>query len=495
MLIEATRRAEAAVKEMLAIANDGTATTDEFRDALAVSKTLAGIVSAFQVAGSAVIAGRERHGDGGVEVLSSAAGLSRWEAHRQVKTAEALRVLPGARDAIESGRVSVANAKRLAEAVEKTSADAVESDGDLLAKAESMRPEQFTKEVRRWTVERQGDDGEAEHLRQRARRCVRIWDGDDGMVHLHGQFDTVTGRSIGNRMRAEAARMHDSDKKSPTDSSQRRSFQQCMADALDNLTDASASVGAGKPFADICVVAHVDDTTGRLIAELPDGVRLPASVLEELACNAKLTGVVYDRDGKPIWRAHSVRTATEAQRQILIARYGGCFHCAAHPALCQIHHIKPVSEGGSTKISNMVPVCWDCHNKIHHHRWFIHKSPDGNHTLHPPRRVNYGPAHMPEEPFELRADSELTRAISSQADQQQRSAQRDGRDSAGPPSRAGPAAARAALSRTRAGTSTAPGGPTNGEDGTCPAEEARARTGPSPPESRGKGCGQLFALA
>jgi len=51
-----------------------------------------------------------------------------------------------------------------------------------LAKAESMRPEQFAKEARRWAVERDGDGGESEHARQRARRCVRMWDGDDGMV-------------------------------------------------------------------------------------------------------------------------------------------------------------------------------------------------------------------------------------------------------------------------------------------------------------------------
>ena len=104
MLIEAARRAEAAVKEMLAIANDGSATTDEYRDALGISKALAGINSAFQVAGAAAVAGRERHGDGGAEVLAASAGLSRQEAHSQVKTAEALRALPGARDAIESGR-------------------------------------------------------------------------------------------------------------------------------------------------------------------------------------------------------------------------------------------------------------------------------------------------------------------------------------------------------------------------------------------------------
>ena len=318
MLIEAARRAEAAVKEMLAIAKEGAATSDEFVDSLGISKSIAGINSAFQVAGAAAVAGRERHGDGGAEVLASSAGLSRGEARSQVKTAKTLQTLPGARDAIESGRVSVSNARRLAEAVEKTSAEAVESDRELLAKAESMRPEQFAKEARRWVTDRDGDGGESEHRRQRARRCVRMWDGDDGMVHLHGQFDAATGQRIGNRLRAEASRMYDTDKKNAGNGSDRRSFKQCMADALDALTGNGA--GGGKPIADICVVAHVDDETGKLVAELPDGGRLPSAVLDELACNAKLTGVVYDREGKPIWRAHSVRTATEAQRQILLSR-------------------------------------------------------------------------------------------------------------------------------------------------------------------------------
>ena len=394
MLIEVARRAEAAAKEMLALVTEGSVSCAEILDALAVSKTIAGINSAFQVAGAAAVAGRERHGDGGAEVLASRAGLSRWEAHSQVKTAEALQALPGARDAIESGRVSMSNAKRLAEAVEKTSAGEVESDGELLAKAESMRPEQFAKEARRWAVERQGDSGASEHARQRARRCVRIWDTDDGMVHLHGEFDAVTGQRIGNRLRAEAARMYDQDKKNSTGSDERRSFKQCMADALDSLTTTNNTGGGGKPFADICVVAHVDAKTGRLIAELPDGVRLPESVLEELACNAKLTGVIYDTKGRPIWRAQSVRCATEGQRQLLIARGGGCFACGAHPDMCQAHHVKPVSQGGATSIDNMVLACWGCHNKIHHFGWQIH-GPPGQRRLHPPDPMTHGPAHAP----------------------------------------------------------------------------------------------------
>ena len=399
MLIEAARRVEAAAKEVLALVNSGSASCAEMREMLAVSKSAAAMLSAAQTSAAAAIAGRERHGDGGAQVLADKAGLARREAQSQVKTASTIEAAPTVRQAVEEGRVSLANAKRLAEAIEKTGSDAVESDAGLLAKAASMRPEQFTKEARRWAADRQPDGGEADYRRLRARRYVRIWDADDGMVRVHGEFDPVAGRRIGNRLQAVARRLHDADKKkAASNGSERRSFDQCMADALDSLT-ADNGANNGRPFADICVVAHVDSATGKLVAELAGGDRLPQAVLEEFACNAKFTGVVYDREGKPIWRAHSVRTATEAQRQILIAQYGGCFHCKANPAMCQIHHIKPVSQGGATSIENMVPVCWDCHNKIHHHDWQIHTSGESMHTLHPPDRVHYGPALAPEHPI------------------------------------------------------------------------------------------------
>ena len=397
MLIDSARRAEAAATEMLAYTNDGSASCTELREALEVCKAFMAAGSAFQAGAARIIAGTERHGDGGAQVLADAAGLSRRDAHSQVKTARVIETAPTVREAVESGRVSPANAKRLADALEKTSATDVEADRELLAKAESMRPEQFAREARRWTADHQADGGESDYRRLRARRCVRVWDGDDGMVHLRGEFDPITGKRIANRLREAASRLHDADKKQAADSNgrKRHSFDQCMADALDNLTSAT-NLGSGKSFADICVVAHVDDATGELIAELPDGERLPAAVLEELSCNAKLTGVVYDRCGKPIWRTQSRRTVTESQWQLLIAKWGGCFHCGANPGICQGHHIEPASQGGPTKLDNLVPACWNCHHRIHHDNWQIHKHPDGWHTLHPPDRTHHGPAHAPE---------------------------------------------------------------------------------------------------
>ena len=392
---------------MLGYVNDGSVSCAEAREALAVCKAFMAAGSAFQAGAARIIAQAERHGDGGAQVLADAAGLSRRDAHSQVKTAEVIEAVPAVRDAVESGRVSQANAKRLADALEKTSAADVESDPELLAKAESMRPEQFAGEVRRWTADHQADGGESEHRRQRARRCVRMWhDDDDGMVHLRGEFDPVTGKRIANRLRAEAGRLHDIDKKQTADSNGRKrlTFDQCMADALDNLTSNNSSRagnGGGKPFADICVVAHVDEATGELVAELPEGERLPKAVLEQLSCNAKLTGVVYDRTGKPIWRTQSRRTVTESQWQLLIAKWGGCFHCGANPGICQGHHIEPASRGGPTKLDNLVPACWSCHQRIHHNGWRILKSPDGWHTLHPPDRVHHGPALAPGRPTPL----------------------------------------------------------------------------------------------
>lgn len=81
MLIEAANRVEAAARETLTLVNDGSASCAEMRGMLAVLKSAAANISAAQTSAAASIAGRERHGDGGVQVLADGAGLSRRDAH------------------------------------------------------------------------------------------------------------------------------------------------------------------------------------------------------------------------------------------------------------------------------------------------------------------------------------------------------------------------------------------------------------------------------
>ena len=234
MGIEAARRVREGLAELIRLANDAATSTPELRELLSECKTFGGQVTVLQADTAAGVAARERHGDSGVGVLAQAAGLSRREAAGQVQTAERLQSMPAVRDAVETGRISVANAKTLARASGNTSAAQVDGDAELLTKAAELSPEQFAREAGRWTVKRQADGGEGEYRRQRARRRLSLWDGDDGMVHLRGELDPVTGAKVRKRFIQEAERLRRADLHSPD--GDKRSLDQRMADALDSLT-------------------------------------------------------------------------------------------------------------------------------------------------------------------------------------------------------------------------------------------------------------------
>ena len=420
---------------MIRLANDPATPTSDLRVLLGECKTFGGQLAVLQADTAAGVAVRERHGDGGVGVLAQAVGLSKRDAASQVKTVEKLQEMPAARDAVESGRISVANAKTLARASGRTSAAQVDGDAELLEKAAQLSPDQFVREASRWTVKRQDDGGEGEYRRQRARRRLSFWDGDDGMVHLRGELDPVTGAKVHKRFVQEAERLRRLDLHSP--GGERRSLDQRMADALDTLTshgsiysridDATNEAANGKgegvgqggkgvgkgdgvgrgggkcgcrsrASADITIVQHLSADGTEAFAEVAGGGVIPQSVLEEYFCNAAITGVVFSHKGVPLWHGHAKRLATKAQMNALRALYGACGGCGADMWICDGHHREPVSRGGRTDIDNMMLLCWVCHQKVHHHGW--REVPDGRglYTIAPPERIRHGPAHAPDPP-------------------------------------------------------------------------------------------------
>ena len=418
MVIELVERLDAAAVELLAYLKRGEASSEELLGVLSGTKAVRGKLDTAQALAAASVAGSRSHGDGGAHVLAESTGVSRRDARNQVRTIKAIGSMPAVRDAVEDGRVSVANAGRLADALDRTSAAEVESDGELLAKAESLPPEQFAKEAKRWTAERQADDGEAQYRRLRARRAVRMWNGDDGMVHLYGQFDPVTGRRIRNRLNRDAHRLldadkkhararraadgegraralHGADKKHARTGGEVRSLQQCMADALENMT--SRTAGGGKPFADIALVARLDPDTEKLMVSTADGDPLPDSVIERLAGESSWFGLVLSAKGVPMWKGRNTRRATESQFQALMALYGGCAGCGeTDENKVHAHHMDPFARGGGTDLDNLIPLCWGCHGKIHDQDWQVVGIGDGKHTIRPPDRIHYGAARLPD---------------------------------------------------------------------------------------------------
>ena len=433
MVMNTARRVREGLAELIRLANDPETPTSDLRVLLGECKTFGGQLTVLQADTAAGVALRERHGDSGVGVLAQAVGLSRRDAAGQVKVAKQLESLPSVRDAVESGDISIANAKVLTGTSEKTSAEQVEQDSELLRKAAVLSPEQMVREAGRWAAQRRPDDVEHAYRRQRARRRLSFWDGDDGMVYLRGELDPVTGAKVRKRFVQEAERLRRLDLHSSD--GQRRSLDQRMADALDTLTshgsiyaridgatkeadngmdDASSGkgvdngqgVGKGggkcgcrsRASADITIVQHLSADGTDAFAEIAGGGVIPQSVLEEHFCNAAVKGVVFSHKGVPLWHGHTKRLATKAQMNALRARYGGCGGCGADMWICDGHHVEPVSRGGRTDIDNMMLLCWACHQKVHHHGW--REVPDGQglYTIEPPKRIRYGPARAPDPP-------------------------------------------------------------------------------------------------
>ena len=399
MVLEAAQRVREGLTELIRQVNSGSASTTDARRVLSESKGFAAQVAVLQADAAALVAAGESHGDGGAGVLAQAAGVRRKEAAGQVKAVEQLQSMPAVHDALTEGEISLANAKTLAQAGEKTSAAEVARDGGLLKKAASLSPEHFAREAVRWVAQRQDDGGEGEYRRQRARRRLSVWKDDtDGMVHLRGEFDPVAGAKIHKRLLQEAERLRRCDIGRPDQ--EQRSLPQRLADALDALTAPNGTAegrGSGSS-ADITIVQHLTTEGDKAFAEVADGGVIPQSVLEKHFCDARIVGVVFSSKGMPLWRGSALARPSTAQMDALIARYGGCGGCGEHSVWCQAHHIRPRSEGGPTNIDNLMPLCWGCHDNVHLHGWRVVPDGRGLCTIEPPERIRYGPAHAPDPP-------------------------------------------------------------------------------------------------
>ncbi len=398
MALEAAQRVREGLAELIRLVSSGNVSTADARRVLSESKAFAAQVAVLQADSAALVAAGERHGDGGAGVLAQAAGLSRRDAAGQVKAVGQLQSMPDVRDALTEGEISLANAKTLARASESTSASQVERDENLLERAASLSPEQFAREASRWVAQRQDDGGEGEYRRQRARRRLSVWKDDaDGMVHLRGELDPVTGAKLRTRLLKEAERLRRCDLGKP---GEKRSLSQRLADALETLTNADADSDGRRSGsrADITIVQHLSPEGDEAFAEIADGGLIPPSVLEAHFCNAKIVGVVFSSEGLPLWRGSALARPSRAQMDALIARYGGCGGCGQHSVWCQAHHIRPRAQGGPTNIDNLMPLCWSCHDNVHLHGWQVVPDERGLHTIAPPERVRHGPACGPDPP-------------------------------------------------------------------------------------------------
>ncbi len=202
--------------DSLSAALDGVdgAPTAELRETLGLAKPLRAKLETLETAVASQIALRERHGDGGAGVLHQIAAVPRSEAARNVRTVAELERVPDARSALAEGEMCMANAARLARAARDTSPNAVQDDTEFVNLARTLPPDEFAQASQRWTAQHQNAADLAErHRRNRRNRSVRFWNGDDGTVQMRGAFDAEMGARIQARIRDEAERLRQADRR------------------------------------------------------------------------------------------------------------------------------------------------------------------------------------------------------------------------------------------------------------------------------------------
>lgn len=160
------------------------------------------------------------------------------------------------------------------------------------------------------------------------------------------------------------------------------------------IVEATAVRGSGQGGAmRVTGVGHLED----------GGAAVPAGVVEKYLCDAGSVTVEVDARGRPLDVGRERRLFTGKQRIAISTRDGGCVwpSCIAPPAECEYHHIDHWSEHrGRTDVDDGVPLCRNCHMRLHNQGWRIarERDPDtatDSYWLHPPMDEVTGEVRAP----------------------------------------------------------------------------------------------------
>jgi hypothetical protein len=99
---------------------------------------------------------------------------------------------------------------------------------------------------------------------------------------------------------------------------------------------------------------------------------VPYSAIEQILCDGGIQPVGLGDSGDVLSMGRKQRPFSRSQKLAIIARDGPtCKECDIPASGCEVHHVIPWSEGGTTDVDNGVILCWYDHRKMHAGEWRI----------------------------------------------------------------------------------------------------------------------------
>ncbi len=226
-------------------------------------------------------------------------------------------------------------------------------------------------------------------VRRLERRGLSMAETLDGMVSISGLLDPVAGATVMTAVHSLVT----PPRKSGVDAQDARSWPQRRADALAEICQSfldsgeAPDKGGVRPHLSVIVQAStLNKEDGSPTADL-DGIGpITAEEVRMLSCDAAVSRVVMDGPSQVLDVGRATRTIPPPVRRAVTARDRGCVADGCHraPQLCDVHHIQFWSEGGETKLDNLVMLCRRHHNYVHQQGWRVTVRYDGSLGLAPP---------------------------------------------------------------------------------------------------------------
>ena len=318
---------------------------------------------------------------------------TRREAHRLARVATGLDSHVVTRTALTAGTVNLEQAEAILRGLDTLPDDL---DPDLVTKAEehlvglardfdAKAIKNLSRRLLEVIAPDQADAHEAALLEKEeadALAATRLTYWHDSRGRLQGRFtlDPLTGAMLTKAVLAYAAPKHRAatgplgDRK-PTPERLGRAFAELI-----QRYPANKLPNAGGLNATVIVLIPYDTLIGGLkAAKLDTGETISPALARRLACAAGIIPAVLGGNSEVLDLGRSQRFHSRAQRIVATIEQGGCCAegCDTPPAMTQMHHSTPWSEGGQTNTRDLWMLCPPDHRRAHDPHYTHQRLPHG----------------------------------------------------------------------------------------------------------------------
>lgn len=390
---------------------------------IAAGGRLSSAVEALLLAATAAMeAGRVGSGRA---ALRNEVRMSARSAARKAAVSEQVSQMPNVAGGLACGALTVEHAEVLADTARRSSPDVVDAAPALLETAAKASPDVLRRDARAFLAQHDPASAAGELNRQRRERSAALFvDDETGMGVLNARFDPVTFALVRQAVENynDALWRRDGGRDGTPDAV--RDNRQRLADSVFEMltnrdalaigqepttTPSGSTDGAGSLSDAVPVGVGTGDGGGRsvgqwapaqapsqlvIVADIgvidgtaPDGRcevlgagPVPASILDDLSPDTRITGALFAGPGRPLWLGRDRRHASAAQQLVIAIRDRGCVLCGKPMHRCQYHHVDEwFADNGTTDPDNLAALCNDCHDSLHKSGQRLHQDPATGH--------------------------------------------------------------------------------------------------------------------